>query len=489
MEMVLGRLLAPIDSASLIVFRIGFGWLMAWWAWDYLTSGRVTYLYVAPRFHFTYYGFDWVQPWPGAGMYPHFLALIGLALAIAAGCCYRVASLLFAAGLTYVFLLDATNYQNHYYLILLISWLLPLLPLNRAVAVDAALRPGIRSQTAPTWALWLLRFHIALPYFFGGVAKLDADWLAGQPMGQMLAAHADWPLVGPLLDETWVAVLFAWGGLLLDLAIVPLLLWRRTRIAAYVACVLFHVLNSALFQIHVFPWFMIFATTLFFEPDWPRRILGGMKLSLPEPQPLAWSVLPRLTRVGLMLLAANCVFHVWWPLRSQVHGGNPSWTERGHYFAWRMMVRGKTSVVRYYLTDPRSSETWVADLRPQLNAEQASRCPRDPELILQLAHFLAAQERRATGRAVEVRALALTSLNGRKPELLVDPAVDLAREPRWSFRRPWIAPQNEPLRAEPWSVPLTQWEQHVQLPPLPVVNVVRPPPESIVSRPLSDQPH
>lgn len=468
-ERWLGQLLAPVDGASLTLFRIGCGAILAWWAWDYLASGRVGYLYVQPRFHFTYYGFDWVQPWSGPWMHVHFLALALLALAIAVGCCYRVTSLLFAAGFTYVFLLDVTNYQNHYYLILLIAWVLPLLPLNRSVSADAALWPRLRSVVVPAWALWLLRFHIALPYFFGGVAKLDADWFAGQPMGQMLAAHADWPLVGPLLALPAAGLFFAWGGLLFDLAIVPLLLWRRSRAAAYVLCVLFHVLNSALFQIHVFPWFMIMATTLFFEPGWPRRLLGGAPLLVAAPQPASWSGLSRLTQLRLAAAALYCVFHVWWPLRHQVYGGNPSWTEQGHLFAWRMMVRGKTPVARYYVTDKASRESWVCDLRPYLNADQSARFPRDPALILQLAHFLAAEQRR-TGRDVEVRVLALTSLNGRKPELLVDPTVDLAREPRGRVPCRWIAPQREPLAAEPWSLPVTQWESHLDLPPLPRVS-------------------
>src|SRR5687767_12535448 len=184
-SMLLGRLLTPVDIASLCFFRIGFGAIMAWWAWDYLTSGRVSFLYIEPRFHFTYYLFDWVRPWPGAGMYLHFLALTLLALAIAFGFYYRLATALFGSGFTYVFLLDKANYQNHYYLVMLLSWTLAILPLHREVSYDAAYRPALRSQSVPTWALYLVRFHIGLPYFFGGVAKLNADWFAGEPIRQM----------------------------------------------------------------------------------------------------------------------------------------------------------------------------------------------------------------------------------------------------------------------------------------------------------------
>src|SRR5262245_29979535 len=77
------RLDAPIDIASLVYFRAGFGLIMAWWAWSYLASGRVRAFYVVPKFHFTYYGFDWVRPWPGVGMSLHFAALMPLALCIA----------------------------------------------------------------------------------------------------------------------------------------------------------------------------------------------------------------------------------------------------------------------------------------------------------------------------------------------------------------------------------------------------------------------
>jgi hypothetical protein len=338
------------------------------------------------------------------------------------------------------------------------------------VSVDAARRPAIRSDGAPAWALWLVRFHIALPYFFGGIAKLNGDWFAGEPARQMLAAQATLPVVGPLLTAEWCVALVVWGGLLFDLAIVPLLLWRPTRAASYAACVFFHLSNSVLFQIHIFPWFMIFASSIFFEPNWPRRILGGAPLSLPRVRERSWRTLSPAARAGLLVLAAYCLFHIAWPLRHHLYYGNASWTEQGHFFSWRMMLRGKLVGVRYYLTDPQTGRTWHTDLRRYLNVDQAGRFSRDPEMILQLAHFLAQEQRRQTGQEIEVRALVLASLNGRKPQLLIDPSVDLAKEPRGFHPRPWIEPLTEPLRNDPWKVPLVEWEQHIELPPLPVVS-------------------
>jgi vitamin K-dependent gamma-carboxylase len=62
--------------------------------------------------------------------------------------------------------------------------------------------------------------------------------------------------------------------LLFDLLVVPFLLWRKTRLAAFLVAVGFHVINMQLFDIGVFPWFSIATTALFFPPDWPRRLVG-----------------------------------------------------------------------------------------------------------------------------------------------------------------------------------------------------------------------
>lgn len=466
-------LLAPVDAASLAVFRIGFGLIMAWWCFDELRSGRVRELYIVPRFHFTYHPFDFVHPWPGNGMYVVFVALGLLAACISFGFLYRLASVLFAVGFTYFFLLERTNYQNHYYLIALLSWLLTFLPLNRFVSLDVLGELVRPSSTISTWSLWLMRFHVALPYVFGGLAKFHPDWFAGEPLRTHLAivaSNSRIPLIGPLLTSEVAVNTFVWGGLLFDLAIVPLLLWRPTRTLAYAACVLFHLMNATLFNIHVFPWLMIFATTVFFEPNWPRRLLGAQPLALASPTLKSWkSIGPRACSLGIVLLI-YCTFHVVWPLRHFLYAGDALWTERGHFFSWRMMLRGKVSALRYYVTDPETGETKIASLRPYLNLDQVSKFSRDPEMILQLAHFLAEEHRTHTGQSVEVRALALTSLNGRKPQLLIDPNVDLAKEPLGFHHRPWIMPLTEPLRPVAWSVPMLEWERHVTIPRRPFLH-------------------
>ena len=122
--------------------------------------------------------------------------------------------------------------------------------------------------------LWTLRAQLGVVYVFAGLAKLNPDWLLrAQPLRIWLAAQRDFPLLGAWLSEVWAAYLLSWLGAAFDLSIVGFLLWSRTRAYAYAALVVFHLCTGLWFPIGMFPWIMILSATLFFSPDWPRRLL------------------------------------------------------------------------------------------------------------------------------------------------------------------------------------------------------------------------
>lgn len=424
------RLFAGVDIAGLVWFRVAFGVLMMVEVWRYFP--RIRDLYIAPKFHFTFHGFDWIQPWSGDGMYVHFAALGLAAFCVAIGLCYRLAAPALFLGISYVFLLDQSVYLNHMYLIALVSFLLIFVPAHRAFSVDAWRRPKLRAQTAPAWALWLLRAQIGVPYVYGGLAKLNHDWLRGEPMRMWLADRADRPLLGPLFTQEWVVYLFSYGGLLFDLLVVPALLWRRTRPYAFALALCFHATNAQVFEIGIFPWMMMAATLIFFPPDWPRRVwnrlaprLGAAPSSPPVPRPPPARLRPAQI-VTLGLLATYLTWQLLFPLRHWLYPGDVAWTEEGHKFAWRMKLRDKHSHVRFYAADPVTGKSWWLDTRGRLKPWQRAELGGRPEMILQFAHHLA-DELRARGHGnLEIHAVARVALNGRAPRLLIDPAVDLA---------------------------------------------------------------
>jgi len=93
-------LLQPVDAASVAAFRILFGLAMLALVLRFFVHGWIAEYYLQPRYFFPYFGFEWIRPWPGVGMYVHYAALGLLAAAVAAGAFYRVSvfafSLLFA---------------------------------------------------------------------------------------------------------------------------------------------------------------------------------------------------------------------------------------------------------------------------------------------------------------------------------------------------------------------------------------------------------
>ncbi|OAI57828.1 hypothetical protein AYO49_01820 [Verrucomicrobiaceae bacterium SCGC AG-212-N21] len=450
MSRLLHKSFAPVDIAWLVFFRIIFGGVMVVEVLRYFANDWIE-IFNASDFLFGFYAFEWVKPWPDPGMHIHFAVLGVAALCVALGFCYRFMAALFFVGFTYVFLLDETRYLNHFYLICLISFLMIFLPAHRAWSVDAWLRPAIRSDVTPAWTLWLMRAQIGIPYFFGGIAKLNSDWLHGEPMRMWLADRAHMPVIGPHVHEEWLVYFFVIGGLLLDLLIVPGLLWRRTRVLAFCAAASFHLLNSQLFRIGIFPWLMLGATFIFFPPDAIRRFLRKMGSSSRVAAAAATqdhaAVVPwwQPRKAVVVTVALYLVVQVLLPLRHFLYPGNVHWTEEGHRFAWHMKLRTKSGDVLYDLASPAAGRTWLADPMEHLSDSAYEKMTTHPDMILQYAHYLAEQKRREGYPDIEVRAQSMVSLNGRPPRPLIDPRVDLARERRTLGRAAWILPLEEPL--------------------------------------------
>jgi len=456
------RLFEPVDIGILVYFRIIFGAIMLWQVFRFFQTDSISKHYIEPTFHFTYYGFDWVQPWPGDGMYVHFVVLAILSVCIILGFKYRITTALFFVGFTYLFLLEETRYQNHFYLIILISFLMIFVPANRKLSIDAWRNHKIKSDDAPAWSLWILRFQLGVVYFYGGLAKLNWDWLNGDPMRIWLAQRTGIPLIGGFLTEEWMVFFFAYGALLLDLFAVPFLLWRRTRLFAFGILVAFHVLNSQLFSIGIFPWFMIFATVLFFDPSWRRFNIWKRSK---EPSPRHRQHITNLTKNQKIILALLLIFvlvQLSVPLRHFAYPGNVAWTLEGNYFSWHMMLNdripmgsqfystdpatGKTwgTGSQFYATDPATGKTWKVQTSEDLDLFQWYIMFLQPDLILEYSHYLADRLNQEEGyEDIEIRVVSMISLNGREFQLNIDPTVNLAEQPQTLLPKTWILPLKE----------------------------------------------
>lgn len=430
---------APVDGASLAAFRVLYGSLAAFGAFRFLAYGWIDAFYVTPTFHFTYWGFHWVRPFGSVGMHVVFGVMLVLGIAIALGLFYRLSIVAYVALFTYVELIDVTNYLNHYYLMSLLGLWLAFMPLGDVLGLDGR-RRGTTRTSVPRWMIDVLRLQVACVYVYAALAKLNADWLLeGQPLGIWLSARSDLPLVGPALEQEWVALAMSWGGFLYDLTIVAWLSWDRTRRFAYVVVLGFHGAVGVLFSIGLFPWIMAAATTVFFAPDWPRRWMARLGRTLPEyratPHRLARGIAP-----VLVVLAA---LQVLVPLRAHLYEGDVNWHEQGMRWSWRVLCREKNGSVSYRVrTADRPREYYITPNR-YLTSAQEREMGGQPDLILQLAHHIADDLRARGERDVEVRVDALASLNGRPNRRLIDPDVDLVTVVDGFAQADWIMRSSE----------------------------------------------
>ena len=431
---------APVDIAPLVWFRVAFGGLMYVEVSRFFTNSWIVTQFVEPPFLFKYFGFGWVHPFSEAGLKCHFILLGILSLFILLGLFYRLAASLFFIGFTYVFLLEQARYLNHFYLICLFSFLLIFVPAHRTFSLDAWRRPALRSGICPAWAPWLLRVQIFVVFLFAGIAKINGDWLHGEPMRMWLAKRAAMPVIGPYLAQEWAAWVFSYGGLFSDLFIVPFLLWPRSRWWAFAAVALFNLINGWVFQIGIFPWLMLAATFILFAPKLPLPFRSLWTPSVPD-----HGITPRRKTVILSLVSIYLILQVLIPLRHWVYPGAVQWTEEGHRFSWRMKLRDKQSKLNLFARDPETDSTWRVDLADYINVDQYIAAAGQPDMILQLCHHVAEDLRSKGHPKIQIRARASVSLNGRTKQLLIDPNVDLAAEPRTLRHSSWITPLSVPL--------------------------------------------
>ncbi len=455
-----GRLLEPRDAASLAAFRFLFGAILSLSSVRFLLNGWVERFYTQPTFFFKYWGFEWVRVLPEPWMTAACVAMAVLAAFVAIGFLYRFSIVALFLLFTYVELIDVTNYLNHYYLVSLLAFLMCFLPLHRAYSVDAWLRPDRFAPVVPAWVLYLMRFQIGVVYFYAGIAKLQPDWLLhAQPLGIWLAARTEAPLIGALL--TWPAMphIMSWAGFLNDTLVVPFLLWRKTRPYAFATVVFFHFCTHLLFVIGVFPFLMVSGATLFFEPDWPRRLLarfragsGAAAAGRHDATPAASTATAgRWSTLGAALVGTYCVIQALMPLRAYLYPGDVLWHEQGMRYSWRVMVREKNGSIRYRVRWRGAEREVQVPPSRYLTSHQEREMSGQPDLILQLARRIAGDYESLGHEDVEVRVDALVSLNGRRAVPIIDPDADLAHEPDTLAVMHWIAPSppGEPLPAYP----------------------------------------
>jgi vitamin K-dependent gamma-carboxylase len=260
-----------------------------------------------------------------------------------------------------------------------------------------------------------------------------------------LVERENFGILDRFFHAPWAAYAASYGSLLLDLFLAPLLLWRRTRLTAFCAAVIFHLLNAWRFELDIFPWFAIAATTLFLSPSWPRRILRLRKSPVRVGPPPERKERVRKQTLVLSLTAIYIAIQVLVPLRNFIHHGGIEWSCMEHRFSWQMMLHRHSVTTYFYVTDPSTREDVQIQPERYLSRKQISRMGWRPDMVRQFAHYLAQRLPQYGSEPLRVEVRMFVSINGRKPTLVFDPNVNLAAEPQTWSRPRWLREVHDPL--------------------------------------------
>lgn len=427
-----------IDNSALIVFRIIFGFLCFAESIGAILTGWVKTTLIEPQFTFTFIGFEWLQPLPGYWMYAYYIVMGIFGLLIMIGYKYRWSVLAFAIMWTCTYLMQKSSYNNHYYLLSFFSFLMVLLPAHHYASVDAKQHPEIKNTSMPYWVWLIIILQLFIVYTYGAIAKIYPDWLNTSVMEILMKSKQHYYLVGDLLQEKWMHYFLAYGGILFDGLVVPLLLWKPTRKLAFAASIFFHLFNSFVFQVGIFPYLSLAFCLFFFD----SKVINKLFLKRKPYYDGAEIIIPNYAPILVSVFSVYFAFQFLLPLRHHLIEDNVLWTEEGHRMSWRMMLRTKGGSTSYKVVDKATNEVIRINLNDYLTKKQQRGATTKPDFIWQFAQHLK-KEYAKQGRDVQVFVNAYVSVNGRPYKQLVNPEIDLAALPWSHFKHSdWLLPSD-----------------------------------------------
>lgn len=437
---VLEAVLTPVSNAPLILFRWCLGAALACFGVvrfrvyeKRLCTKRILLGFELTRF---------LPQLPQRYVKLFFVADIVTAMAFAAGIGLPWTALLLLGLRAYVLLINRAGYTNHDYLICLLLFLYCIIDTRSA-------------QLVPRWQLLIVQLQIIAVYFFGGVAKLNADWLwRAMPLRNELAEFKPTPHFGRrFLPAAWspaivrtarhplTAYVMSWGGMLFDLSIGFLLLDPRARPYALVPFFGFHLFNHWFYGLGVFPYLNYASALLFVGPPFYDSALFAPPFADASPSAGAASH-------GLIFFLVYVAIQLVVPMRRQVAtllGRGRIYVQSDHhrFFSWTMKlswINNLACEVKVFdRRDGRLLRTIALKKYLTFNTYMHVVCsPRALIMLIARLEPVLSREPSLQGVDFGIRARLRLAYNGRPPVETIDPTADLRGERVRIFTRyPW----------------------------------------------------
>lgn len=284
-------------------------------------------------------------------------------------------------------------------------------------------------------------------------------------------------VIGPHLTDLLIV---HWFACIFDLTIAFFLIYEPLRVWATPFCVSFHLMNSRLFRIGMFPWTCLAELPLFYEVDWPRKVIGRVrkfmgrtpkevvkekevvKNSVPEKieeeDPIDLCVpckvkqkqrkIYRKQRKTVLAIFAYIALQLFLPFSHFITKGYNGWTEGLYGYSWDMMVYAwDTVLISIKVVDNSNGKHLF--LEPYAYAE-SDRWTKHPDMAYQYAQcinqrlqddFQARRNPLLNSSDISIYFDIWTSMNGRFQQRFYNPYTDLVKA-KWSpfSKTKWVLP-------------------------------------------------
>lgn len=443
-EFINKNLLKRVDGFSLGVFRAIFGTFMVYEILYFQSVKFVELGIVGPIGVFEYDFLEWIQPLPEGVLKGLMFVLLIAAAAIALGVLFKPATIIFTIGFSYLLFLGKGHYNNHFYLFCLIAFYLSFTKADRNFSLRRSKEGDNRE--VPLWNLQLFRASLFITYFYGGLAKINSDWISCQEPVRSLMTQF---MGNSTLNTEWFTYLITFGGLAFDLLIGFLLFSRRTRIIGLVGVVVFNLMNAQVLfnDIGIFPYVMIFSTIVFFDPEgkWIQNLKSKLRRSEKSSSKQRAPEFEKTTP-AFRFLVIFMIFQLIFPFRSALLPGDTNWTGIGRKFSWRMKVQSRQlvdwQIIAINKETGQESQLPQDQLLSMVNTLQFRYMAENPVMIWQFAQYLSKNTLKKELEGYALHARVLVRYNGRSPQYVIDPSVDL------------ITAEYDPLGQNDWIMPL-----------------------------------
>lgn len=458
LKILKSSLFRPINASILAYFRIFFG-ILIFIETDIIEGYFINNL-AHQKFHFKYDLLEWLILLPSEELKIVFVILKISTVLFTLGFLYRWSAFVQFLLWTYLFFSERGHYNNHFYFYCIILLFFCLVDADKYFAVR--LRKSV-STTVPYWQLFIFKLQVVIVYFFGAIAKLNADWLTGYPMIYWLPSRlSNFPaFIANFLGSTNGALFISYSGLLFDLLIGFMLFSNRWRYLSLIFIIAFNALNHFIWNIGTFPWAMLTATFLFYNPGWPERFVQSIKkfrakvpnirfmlkcLYNPPARKLFEGDIQsvKLKPVPLILICIHFAIQFILPLRHFLYKGDVAWTGEGHLFSWRMMLTSSDDAVRIRMKFPNDPNQYYVDLFAYMNRGQLNKITKTPKMILKFTNHLRNEVEKNTGITdIYIHVEMYKSVNYRAPALLNDTTLNYANlNYSWIDHASWILPNS-----------------------------------------------